>query len=262
MLFSGTARTKKVSDAELMAEHTSDAIATRLDSQEAHETTGDVVLGALDGIITTFAIVAGVAGAGMSESALVALILGLANVLADGFSMGASNYLKARSDQQTLEKFRRMEEEHIERIPESEREELRQIFLRKGFSDEILEDIIKVITADRKLWVDTMLTDEWGLKLSMPHPLRSALVTFFAFIAAGMVPVIPLAARLFYPLTDELVFRYCGLLTAVAFIVLGAWRGRVLHRSVLVSIAETLFVGGAAAFLAYFVGNVLGALLL
>lgn len=83
------------------------------------------------GAVATFAIVAGGAGAGLSNG--VVLVLGLANVLADGVSMVAGNYLKARSDLQLLERFRRMKEMHIEQIPQGEGEEIRQIYLVKGF---------------------------------------------------------------------------------------------------------------------------------
>lgn len=60
---------------------------------------GDLVYGANDGIITTFAVVAAAAGAGVS--ATIILILGIANLIADGFSMGASKYLSLRSEQQS-----------------------------------------------------------------------------------------------------------------------------------------------------------------
>jgi VIT1/CCC1 family predicted Fe2+/Mn2+ transporter len=59
---------------------------------------GDFVLGSVDGTITTFAIIAGIAGADLHNAPGISLILGFANVLADGFSMGASNFLKAKSE--------------------------------------------------------------------------------------------------------------------------------------------------------------------
>src|SRR5262245_36078577 len=95
----------------LQSEHTEEAIARRLAAATRHSYLGDFILGAFDGAVTTFAIVAGAAGAGLSNR--VALILGLANVLADGLSMAAGNFLRARSDQQMLEQFRRLEESHI-----------------------------------------------------------------------------------------------------------------------------------------------------
>ena len=155
----------------LKREHTDEAIARRLAAAKSHSYLGDFVLGAVDGAVTTFAIVAGAAGAGLSNG--IVLVLGLANVLADGFSMAAGNFLRARSDQQLLEQFRLMEEAHIDRIPEGEREEIRQIFRGKGFDGEMLERVVQVITEDRQQWVNTMLTEEWGLRLEPPSPWRA-----------------------------------------------------------------------------------------
>lgn len=253
----------KTSDEQLRAEHSAEAIADRLDLKGGHGDLGDVVLGAVDGTITTFAIVSGVAGAGLEQGTLVAFVLGLANVIADGFSMGASNYLKARSDLQTIENYRRKEEMHIDRIPESEREEIRQIYRRKGFSGGLLEQIVEQITSDRTLWVNTMLVDEWGLHLSPISPIRSAFLTFGAFLVAGMVPLLPLLLGFFTtPLSALEIYWISCTLAAAVFIVTGLLRGRVLEMPLLRSAAETLIVGGIAAFIAYFVGDVLGQLIL
>ena len=121
--------------------HTPDAIATRLASATEHSYLGDFVLGAVDGTVTTFAIVAGVAGAQLEGGITIAIILGLANVLADGFSMAVSNFLRARADREVVEQFRRMEEAHIDEVPAAEREEIRQIFAGKGFGGDVLDRI-------------------------------------------------------------------------------------------------------------------------
>ncbi len=99
----------------LRDDHTHEAIARRLTQTATHSYVGDFILGAVDGAVTTFAIVAGAAGAGLSNG--VVLVLGLANVLADGFSMAAGNFLSARSDQQRVEQYRRIEEEDIDHNP-------------------------------------------------------------------------------------------------------------------------------------------------
>ncbi len=233
--------------------HTQDAIAERIASAAQHSYLGDFVLGAVDGAVTTFAIVAGAAGAGLSSG--VALVLGLANVLADGLSMAAGNYLKARSDEQTLERFREMEERHIDEIPDGEREEIRQIFAAKGFDGEILKEIVNVITQDRKQWVDTMLTEEWGLPLETPRPLYSAIATMSAFVVAGMVPLVPL----FFYLGSgaKQPFAITSALTAATFFGIGAVRGRVTERNAWLAGLETLFIGGIAASVAYAVGALL-----
>lgn len=231
--------------AHLHEQHTPEAIAARLAAATDHSYVGDAILGAIDGTVTTFAIVAGATGAELSPD--IALVLGLANVLADGFSMAVSNYLRAKADRQVVDHARRVEESHIEKIPDGEREEIRQIFLRKGFEGKVLDAAVDVITQDRRRWVDTMLMEELGLRLDPPRPLRAASVTFVAFLVAGLVPLVPLFARH--------RFSVSAIATAATFFVIGAVKGRLLRTGPVRGGLETLLIGGGAALLAYAVGH-------
>jgi VIT1/CCC1 family predicted Fe2+/Mn2+ transporter len=229
----------------LRAQHTPEAIAARLASSTDHNYVGDAILGAIDGTVTTFAIVAGATGAKLSPG--IALVLGLANVLADGFSMAVSNYLRAKADLHVVEHARRVEESHIERIPDGEREEIRQIFERKGFRGEVLEAAVDVITRDRRRWVDTMLMEELGLRLDPPRPLRAAVTTFVAFLVAGLVPLVPLVLAK--------GFAVSAAATAATFFAIGVAKGLTLRTGWLRGGIEALLIGGGAAVLAYVVGH-------
>ncbi len=231
-------------------EHTEEAIAERLAAATRHSYLGDFVLGGVDGAVTTFAVVSGVAGAGLPSG--VAVVLGCANVLADGFSMAVGNYLSTKSEHDVLELARRTEEWHIERHPEGEREEIRQIFQSKGFEGELLETITDTITEERERWVDTMLTEELGLQLEPPHPLKAATVTFFAFMLAGVMPVLPLFLSPY--LSAGQTFAASALATAVTFISVGIVKGRATGKPLLRSVTEILAIGGCAAVLAYVAG--------
>lgn len=246
----GTSVTTPKDIEQLNQIHTSEAIAGRLQEATSHSYLGDFVLGAVDGAVTTFAIVAGAEGAGFSNT--VAVILGLANVFADGFSMAAGNFLRARADSQVVDRFRAIEEMHIEQIPDGEREEVRQIFASKGFEGEMLQHVVEIITQDRRRWVDTMLTEEWGLRLDSPKPWRAALSTFAAFLLAGMVPLLPLLFKAH--LSQEWIFTASSVLTGCTFLAVGWWNGALNRRNPLLSSIETLLVGGSAAALAYFIG--------
>ena len=94
--------------------------------------------------MTTFAVVAGVVGADLSTKAL--LVLGAANLFADGFSMAAANFSGTRAEIEEYEQVRLMEERHVDIAPEGEREEIRQIFQAKGFEGQALESAVDVIT--------------------------------------------------------------------------------------------------------------------
>jgi len=234
----------------LEKDHLPEVIADRLAAETEHSYLGDAVLGAIDGCVTTFAVVSGVIGANLSQK--VVIILGMANLLADGFSMAVSNYQKSKSDRQRIEQFRKIEAQHIEEVPEGEREEIRQIFARKGFEGSILEEIVAVITRDREQWIDTMLIEELGMQLQSPAPLKSALATFIAFVIVGSIPILPFVLPL--PLAPNNLFLLSAIATGIAFFLVGLLKGRALEQPALRSGMETLLVGCFAAALAYGVG--------
>jgi vacuolar iron transporter family protein len=209
----------------------------------------DWVYGGIDGTVTTFAIMAGVVGASLSASVVV--ILGVANLLADGFSMAAGNYTGTKAEHDEYEQLRRMEERHVELAPEGEREEVRQIFEAKGFKGEALETAVEVITARREQWIDTMMTEEHGMPAVIRSPLKAALMTFIAFVICGSVPVIPFAAGLAEPLWPATI------MTGLTFFGIGSlrsyWSPTPWWRAGL----ETLVIGMAAAGVAYVVGALL-----
>ena len=220
-----------------------------------HSYLRDFVYGAVDGTVTTFAVVSGVAGAKLAAGIII--ILGIANLIGDGFSMAVSNFLATRADQELRARARKEEEHHIETIPEGEREEIRQIYSAKGFKGEDLERIVNVITSDVKLWVDTMIQEEFGMSVKSPNPWRAAISTFSAFVLVGLLPLIAFIIELISPGTISHPFMISSLMTGVAFFVVGASKARFTGEPWFMSGIETLFVGGSAAFLAYLVGVLL-----
>ena len=236
----------------LEADHTPEAVRARLDGGAESDYLRDLVFGGVDGAVTTFAIAAGAVGAGLGAGAI--LVLGLANLLADGFSMGASNYLGTRADEERAEQIRREEERHIELLPEGEREEIRQIFARKGFDGADLERAVAIVTADRTRWVETMLREEHGLPLAVRSARRAAVATFVAFAVVGALPLLPFLVEV--ARSDLLAgpFALSAVLTGLAFFAIGALKARVVDRSWLRSGLETFAIGSAAASAAFFVG--------
>ncbi len=209
---------------------------------------GDLVYGANDGIITTFAVVAGVSGASLEP--VIILILGFANLLADGVSMGASNFLGEQSEKSFAKAQREKEEWEIDNLKELEVEEIREIYEKKGFMGKDLEAAVGIITSNRKVWVDTMMREELGIiEDSSDDPRKHALATFTAFVVAGFVPLVPfLIPGLPY------AFIISAFVAALTLFTVGALRTLVTAVSWLRGGLEMLVVGSITGILAYSIG--------
>ena len=238
--------------AQLEKEHRPEAIQQRLKLRPVSQNISDAVLGGIDGCVTTFAVVSGAVGAGFPSS--VAVVLGFANLAADGFSMAISNYESIQAQREFVENLRNIEESHIDAVPHGEREEIRQIFSKKGFSGNTLEEIVTTICEDRHLWVETMLTEEYGLQKHLPDPIRSALTTFLAFVTVGAMPLLPF---LLPGIEMNHRFILSLIIAGLMFFLIGMLKSLVFNRPVLMSGLGTLFKGGMAAALAFATGYLL-----
>ena len=227
--------------------HTREEIQARLARDASGNYLRDWIYGGIDGTITTFAIVAGVVGAELPGA--VVLVLGLANLIADGFAMGAGNYSATKAEVDDYGRLLAIERKHIALEPSGEREEIRQIFALKGFSGAELERIVEVIAADEDLWARTMAVEEYGLSPAVKSPMLAALNTSAAF---GLCGLVPLASYLIaYSLA------WCVLATGMVFFAIGATKSRWSLAGWLRSGLETLLIGMSAAGLAFLIGYAL-----
>lgn len=213
---------------------------------------GEFVYGAVDGAVTTFAVVAGAAGAALSPG--IVIILGFANLIADGFSMASGNFLSERTQREYIEKERKREEWETENVPEGEKEEIREIFRKKGFKGKDLERAVEIITSNKKVWVDTMMADELGLIKGSKNPWKTAASTYFGFIAIGIIPLLAYIIAYFNPSFRQNTFMLAVAMTGIALAVIGVIKRYVTKKDLWKSVFETVFIGGAAAFIAYYVG--------
>lgn len=213
----------------------------------------DFIYGSIDGAVTTFAIVAGVVGASLSPS--IILILGFANLFADGFSMAAANYQASKARNEFIEMKRKKEEWEIDNLEDQEKQEIRDIYEKKGFKAELLDEIVRIITSRRKVWVDTMMREELGLIEDEKKPIDSSVSTFVGFNVIGLIPLIPFI--IFYSIgieANSIAFVLSSIFTGVAFFIVGIIKGRIVKHSMIRSGIYTLIIGGIAAFVAYYVG--------
>lgn len=226
--------------------HSINAIHDRIHTKNKNSYVSDWILGGIDGAVTTFAIVAGVVGAALESHIII--ILGLANLLADGFSMAASNYSAVKSESDDVKRLWAMEEQHIRDIPEGEREEVRQILIGKGLTGDALEQAVDAICANKDTWIEIMLIEEFGVLPASRNPWKAGIATFSAFLVCGAVPLVPFVFGIANP------FPWAIAATGAVFFAIGAgkslWALSPWYRSGL----ETLAIGMAAAGVAYGVG--------
>lgn len=213
----------------------------------------DFIYGSIDGAVTTFAIVAGVIGAGLSPG--IILVLGFANLFADGFSMAAANYQASKAMNEFIQMKRKQEEWEIDNLEEQERDEIRDIYKEKGFKDELLEEVVRIITSRRKVWVDTMMKEELGLIEDEKNPLDSSFSTFVGFNLIGLIPLIPFMIFMMIGIEpNSETFVYSTIAVSAAFFLVGMIKGKIVKKSKVRSGTYTLIIGGIAAVVAYLVG--------
>jgi len=234
-------------------EHSHDPIeiAKRLEKGPSVNYLRDWIYGGIDGAVTTFAIMAGVVGAELSAG--VVLVLGVANLVADGFSMAASNYAGTKSEHDDFERIKNVELRHIRNYPEGEKEEIRQIYKQKGFEGKELEQIVELITAKEDMWLEVMLSEEYGLTEIQRSPMLAALATFVAFAICGSVPLIPFV---FGFDNSSLI---ASIMVGFVFLAIGAVKSRWSMQSWWASAIETFAIGMSAAGIAYAIGLALKA---
>lgn len=209
---------------------------------------GDLVYGANDGLITTFAIISSAAGASLPS--LVIVILGLANIVADGLSMGASNYLGGKSEQDFAKNQKQKEIWEIKHLKELEVDEIREIYEKKGFRGKDLDRAVEIITSNKDVWVDTMMKDELGIISDEDDdPKKHGLVTFLAFIVIGFVPLLPF---LIPGLPNPFIISI--LIAGITLFLVGALRSLVTTVTFLRGGLEMFLIGASAAGAAYAIG--------
>lgn len=217
----------------------------------------EIVYGGVDGIVTTFAVVAGFSGAQLSADVqtipiLSVLIFGFSNLFADASSMGLGNFLSTRADQDIFMREKKREERELTKERSLQKQEMVVVLTDKGYSTQEAEKIAHIMITNRKYWISVMMHD----KLKMSDPLEdnstlTAFVTFLSFIAFGAIPLIP---YIVFHNTPANLFSLSIIFSFIALILLGILRWRVAKQSIFRSFIETLLIGIISASVAYAVG--------
>jgi VIT1/CCC1 family predicted Fe2+/Mn2+ transporter len=217
------------------------------------ESVRDVVIGMADGLTVPFALAAGLSAAVTSTHVIVTA--GLAEIVAGATAMGLGGYLAARTDQEHFASEERREYFEIDRLPEQEKAELRDIFKSYGLEGSELDAVVAALSRDKDRWVEFMMRFELGLE--RPDPKRapvSAATIAISYIVGGLIPLAP------YMLAGEMkrALLYSILFTGTALIAFGAVKGKLTGMNPFKSGLQTLLVGGLAAGAAFYLASAFG----
>ena len=180
----------------------------------------DIILGGQDGLVNVLGVILGVAAA--SGDARLVTVAGLAATFAESISMAAVAYTSKASKADHYESELNRENREIDEIPDAEVEEIREIYRRRGFSGQLLEDVVKVIVSDRKVWLETMMREELNLEaVDRTKIISASLLVGLSAIFGSLIPLLPF---LFFPVSTSIFLSL--VISALALAVLGAYKAK------------------------------------
>lgn len=225
---------------------------------EHHEKSGDwiksMVYGGLDGIITTFAVVAGASGGGLGVN--VILILGFSNMFADALSMGVGDALSTKAENERILKEREREAWEMNNYREGEIQEMVELYEERGMSRKDAEIAIRLMAKYEDFFVNVMMVEELGLQVpdEDENPWFDGFITFCSFVFFGIFPL--LGYVIFASFNLELASLFgisCGL-TGVMLFLLGVFKSRFTGQTWWLSGLEILLLGGVTAAVSFLIG--------
>lgn len=211
----------------------------------------DVILGGQDGLVNVLGVILGVAAA--TSDSYIVLVAGLAATFAESVSMGAVAYTSTLADSDLYESERAREHRHIRQVPNLERQEIREIYAAKGFTGDLLDQIVDTITANKDVWVAVMMAEELQLRpTNRSDALRSALIVGGAAIVGSLIPLAPF---MFMPVAPSMLIAIA--ISALTLFVVGAYKARLTVGHPMKSGLEMAVIGTVSALVGYAVGALL-----
>ncbi len=212
----------------------------------------DIVIGMSDGLTVPFALAAGLTGA--VDVSHIVLTAGFAEIAAGAIAMGLGGYLAARTDMEHFISERAREERETNEIPESEAQEVADVFRGYGLDKKSVDLVVTAIRADKEKWIDFMMKFELGIeKPDAKRARNSALTISLSYIAGG---VIPLSPYYFIHSTQQALQASC-VATGIALFTFGYFKGKFTVAKPLKSALQTLGIGSLAAFAAYSIARLI-----
>ena len=212
----------------------------------------DIVIGMSDGLTVPFALAAGLSGAVVSSGIIV--IAGIAEICAGSIAMGLGGYLAGKTEQDHYNSELKREYDEVERVPEMEKQEVRDFFKQIGLSEEIQHKAAEEIAKDKKQWVDFMMKYELGL--DEPDPKRaakSALNIGLSYIVGGIIPLSPY----FFINNSTQALKISVIATLICLFVFGYFKSKMTGVNAFRGAVKVTLIGAVAAAAAFGIAKLL-----
>lgn len=218
----------------------------------------EIILGGQDGLVNTLGVLLGIAAA--SNDFRIVIAGSLAGAIAESISMGAVGYTSTVASRDYYHKELEREKYEIENMPLEEEQEIREIYEKKGFQGELLEDVVKVLTSDKRVWLMTMMQEELGLTpIEDSQPLKSAFSIGISSFFGAMIPLFPFMIFYFANINFEgamtLAIISTVVLCAVTLFIVGVIKAKLTIGKWYKSGTQMLVIGIVSALFGFFVGK-------
>ena len=213
----------------------------------------DIVIGMSDGLTVPFALAAGLSGAVQTTGLII--IAGLAEIAAGSIAMGLGGYLAGKTETDHYNAELKREYEEVDRLPDREREEVKQFFFNLGLSEEVQEQAVSEMTKDKKVWVDFMMKYELGLEKPEPARARkSALNIGLSYVVGGIIPLSP-----YFFAADGLTgLKLSAAITLVSLFIFGYFKSRLTGVNPWEGALRVMLIGTVAAACAFGIARLIG----
>jgi predicted membrane protein (TIGR00267 family) len=219
---------------------------------KSSDTIKDIVIGMSDGLTVPFALAAGLSGA-ITSSAIV-VTAGIAEIVAGSIAMGLGGFLAGKTEADHYDSELKREYDEVERVPEQEKTEVREVFAGFGISEKLQHEIANEMAKDKDAWVDFMMRYELGLeKPEANRATQSAITIGLSYIVGGIIPLSPY----FFIHDSQQALYYSCAITSVCLFVFGYFKSKVTGQPPFSGALKVLIIGALAAAAAFGMAKVI-----
>ncbi len=219
---------------------------------KSSDTIRDIVIGMSDGLTVPFALAAGLSGTVPSSSIVV--IAGIAEIVAGSIAMGLGGFLAGRTEADHYKSELQREYDEVERVPEQEKAEVKEVFAEFGLSPALQDQIANEMAKDKDKWVDFMMRYELGLeKPQANRATQSAITIGISYIIGGAIPLSPY----FFIHESQTALYYSCAITMVCLFVFGYFKSKVTGQPAFTGALKVLVIGALAAAAAFFMAKLI-----